>query len=48
VVIHDGDDEDDNVLCTGEDFLRADALSALDAARRGIHKGLLEEGMGQG
>lgn len=43
VKIHDGDDEDDNVEHTGLHFLRADALSSLDAIRRNLFKNLLEE-----
>jgi subtilisin family serine protease len=46
--IHDGDDEDDNVEHTNLDYVRADALSALDAVRRALHKRRLEEGMGTG
>jgi subtilisin family serine protease len=42
VVIHDGDDEDDNVQHTNLDYIRADALSALDAVRRTLHKRLLQ------
>jgi subtilisin family serine protease len=34
VTIHDGDDEDDNVDHTGQDFIRLHALTALDAVRR--------------
>jgi subtilisin family serine protease len=45
IPIHDGDDEDDNVKHTNLEFLRADALSALDAVRRHLHKKRLEEGM---
>lgn len=41
VTINDGDDEDDNVIHTGKDFLRLDALNALEAVRRGIRKDLL-------
>jgi subtilisin family serine protease len=48
VPIHDGDDEDDNVKHTDLDFVRADALSALDAVRRALQKRRLEEGMGTG
>jgi hypothetical protein len=43
IPIHDGDDEDDNVGHTNLDFIRADALSALDAVRRSLHKQRLEE-----
>jgi subtilisin family serine protease len=42
ITIHDGDDEDDNVEHTNLDFIRADALSALDAVRRSLHKRRLE------
>jgi len=38
VSIHDGDDEDDTVVHTGLDFIRLDALSALDAVRRELQK----------
>ena len=48
VTIHDGDDEDDNVEHTNLDFLRADALSALDAVRRHLQKQRLEESRGGG
>jgi hypothetical protein len=44
VPIHDGDDEDDNVEHTNLDFVRVDALSALDAVRRDLHKRRLETG----
>jgi subtilisin family serine protease len=44
VTIRDGDDEDDNVEHTNLRFLRADALSALDAVRRALHRKWLEEG----
>ena len=44
VTIRDGDDEDDNVEHTTQTFLRADALSALDAIRRELHRKLLEQG----
>lgn len=43
VPIHDGDDEDDNVEHTSLNFLRADALSALDAVRRHLQKQRLED-----
>lgn len=36
VRIHDGDDENDNVQHTKLNFVRADALSALDAVRRSL------------
>jgi hypothetical protein len=36
VPIFDGDDEDDNVEHTKLNFLRADAISALDAVRRAL------------
>lgn len=45
VVIHDGDDEDDNVQHTNLNFIRVDALSALDAVRRHLQKKRLEEAM---
>jgi subtilisin family serine protease len=48
VTIHDGDDENDNVQHTNLDFLRADALSALDAVRRHLQKKALEAQMGGG
>ncbi len=38
VPIHDGDDENDNVQHTGLDYLRVDAVSALDAVRRELQK----------
>lgn len=38
VTIHDGDDEDDTVAHTNLDFVRVDALSALDAVRRELQK----------
>jgi len=41
VTIHDGDDEDDNVQHTGLNYIRADALSALDAIRRSLLRKLL-------
>jgi subtilisin family serine protease len=41
VSIYDGDDEDDNVQHTNKTFLRADAMSALDAVRRQIQKNAL-------
>ena len=43
--IHDGDDENDNVQHTGLNYLRADALSALDAVRRELQKRMLERAM---
>ncbi|MDI9549269.1 MAG: S8 family serine peptidase [Chloroflexota bacterium] len=43
VTIHDGDDEHDNVQHTGLDYVRADALSALDAVRRELQKRMLEQ-----
>jgi hypothetical protein len=48
VTIHDGDDEDDNVEHTSLNFLRADALSALDAVRRHLHRMQLEQGTAPG
>jgi len=42
VKIVDGDDEDDNVQHTGQTFIHIDALSALDATRRALHKRMLE------
>ncbi len=47
VTIRDGDDEDDNVQHTNKSFTRADALSALDAVRRQLHKDLLRKQMDQ-
>ena len=47
VTIHDGDDEDDNVEHTNRNFIRADALSALDSVRRSLHKKLLREKMAE-
>jgi len=41
VVINDGDDEQDNVPNTGKNFLRLDAMSALDAVRRFLQINLL-------
>jgi subtilisin family serine protease len=43
VVIHDGDDENDNVTNTGLDFIRVDALTALDAVKRHLRKRLFYE-----
>ena len=45
VTIRDGDDEDDNVQHTGKSFIRADALSALDAVRRQLQKDMLRQQM---
>jgi hypothetical protein len=42
VKIHDGDDEQDNVLHTGLDFIRLDAVKALEAVRRDLQKAALE------
>lgn len=47
VSIYDGDDENDNVQHTHLTFTRADALSALDAARRSIQAKELAESMGE-
>jgi subtilisin family serine protease len=41
VVINDGDDEQDNVPNTGKNFLRLDAMAALDAVRRFLQINLL-------
>jgi subtilisin family serine protease len=41
VVINDGDNETDNVPHTGKNFLRIDAMSALDAVRRSLQVNLL-------
>jgi subtilisin family serine protease len=41
VTIHDGDDEQDNVLHTDLDFVRIDAVKALDAVRRDLQKASL-------
>lgn len=41
VSINDGDDEDDNVPHTGKNFLRIDALAALEAVRRNLQNELL-------
>jgi len=41
VVINDGDDEQDNVPHTRKNFLRLDAMSALDAVRRFLQINLL-------
>lgn len=45
VKIFDGDDEDDNVEHTNQFFIRADALSALDAVRRDIQREWLEQSL---
>lgn len=45
VPIYDGDDEDDTVTNTNLDFVRVDALSALDAVRREIQKMQLTAGL---
>lgn len=44
VKIHDGDDEQDNVLHTGLDFIRLDAVKALEAVRRDLQHAALEFG----
>ncbi len=44
VVIIDGDDEIDNVTNTGLDFIRLNAIGALDAIRRDLQKQLLITG----
>jgi subtilisin family serine protease len=44
VVIHDGDDEADNVEHTGLKFRRVDALGALNAVVRSLQKDLLLKG----
>jgi subtilisin family serine protease len=41
VTINDGDDEKDNVPHTGKNFLRIDAMAALDAVRRSMQINLL-------
>jgi len=46
VPIYDGDDENDNVQHTHLTYTRADALSALDAARRAIQAKALAKAMG--
>ncbi|MCB0079382.1 MAG: S8 family serine peptidase, partial [Caldilineaceae bacterium] len=46
VPIYDGDDENDNVEHTHLTYTRADALSALDAARRAIQAKELAKAMG--
>lgn len=43
VTIRDGDDEDDNVLHTNQNFIRGDALSALDAVRRELYREMLNK-----
>ncbi|NJO37352.1 MAG: S8/S53 family peptidase [Rhizobiales bacterium] len=43
-VINDGDDEIDNVTNTGLDFIRLNAIGALDAIRRDLQKQLLLTG----
>jgi subtilisin family serine protease len=43
-VIHDGDDETDNVRHTGLDFRRVDAYAALDAVRRALQRHLIDTG----
>lgn len=45
VPIYDGDNENDNVQHTNLIYIRADALSALDAARRSIQAKELKESM---
>jgi len=45
VSIYDGDDEDDNVKHTKKTFLRADAMSAMDAVRRQIQKNALRKNL---
>lgn len=42
--IHDGDDESDNVAHTGHDFVRIDAVRALEAVRRHLQKELFLTG----
>jgi subtilisin family serine protease len=42
VKIHDGDDEQDNVLHTGLKFIRLDAVNALEAMKRDLQKAALE------
>lgn len=44
VIINDGDDENDNVEHTNEDFPRLDAVNALEAVRRALQKELLVTG----
>lgn len=46
IQIIDGDDEHDNVEHTHLTFIRVDALSALDAVRRELHKRMLRQGSG--
>lgn len=45
VPIRDGDDEHDNVENTGLEFVRVDALGALDAVRRHLQRRLLLSGV---
>jgi subtilisin family serine protease len=40
VLTNDGDDEDDNVIHTGKNYLRIDAFSALEAVRRSLQMDL--------
>ncbi len=47
VSIYDGDNENDNVQHTNLTYTRADALSALDAARRSIQAKELQASMGR-
>lgn len=47
VPIYDGDNENDNVQHTNLTYARADALSALDAARRSIQAKELQASMGR-
>jgi subtilisin family serine protease len=47
IQIVDGDDENDNVEHTHLTFVRVDALSALDAVRRELHKRLLKQAGGE-
>ena len=42
VKIHDGDDEHDNVLHTDLDFIRLDAVAALEAVRRDLQRAAVE------
>lgn len=44
VTINDGDNEDDNVVNTGLDFIRIDAFTALEAIRRDLQMELLRTG----
>ncbi|WP_338848305.1 S8 family serine peptidase [Massilia sp. W12] len=43
-ILVDGDDENDNVPHTGKKFLRLDALSSLEIARRKLQRSLLHQG----